>query len=94
MFTHDGVTYEFHHLGIPTNEVRPGERFSAKFGMYTSDSNCARPLPHKRRTNCAHTSSTALMISNAQRALSLDLNTAARGMNPPTLHTLTLARFR
>jgi hypothetical protein len=40
MFNQNGVTYEFHHLGIPTNEVRPGERYSARFGMYTSDSDC------------------------------------------------------
>jgi hypothetical protein len=40
MFSHDGFTYEFHHLGIPTNEVGPGERDSKKFGMYSSDSNC------------------------------------------------------
>jgi hypothetical protein len=40
MFIRDGVTYEFHHLGIPTNEARPGERYSARFDMYTSDSDC------------------------------------------------------
>jgi hypothetical protein len=40
MFIRDGVIYEFHHLGIPTNEARPGERYSARFGMYTSDSDC------------------------------------------------------
>ncbi len=40
MFSREGITYEFHHLGIPTDEVRPGERYSARFGMYTSDSDC------------------------------------------------------
>ena len=40
MFVRNGVTYEFHHLGIPTTETKPGERYSAKFGMYTSDSEC------------------------------------------------------
>ena len=40
MFRHDGVSFEFHHMGIPTNEVRPGERYSARFGMYTSDGDC------------------------------------------------------
>jgi hypothetical protein len=30
----------FHHMGIPTTEPKPGERFSERFGMYTSDSNC------------------------------------------------------
>jgi hypothetical protein len=39
-FIRDRVTYEFHHLGIPANEVRPGERYSARFCMYTSDSDC------------------------------------------------------
>lgn len=38
MFVRNGVMYEFHHLGIPTSEVKPGERYSAKFGLYTSDS--------------------------------------------------------
>lgn len=31
------IQYEFHHTGIPTNEVRAGEKFSASAGMYTSD---------------------------------------------------------
>lgn len=30
------VTYEFHHMGIPTTEVRDGERYSSTFKMYTS----------------------------------------------------------
>jgi hypothetical protein len=30
------VTYEYHHMGIPTHESRPGERYSSTFGMYTS----------------------------------------------------------
>lgn len=29
--------YRFHHMGIPTTEVRPNEKFSEAFGMYTSD---------------------------------------------------------
>ncbi len=29
--------YSFHHLGIPTDEVKPGERYSAHFKMYTAD---------------------------------------------------------
>jgi hypothetical protein len=32
-----GITYEFHHMGIPTTEVRDGEIFSTNAGMYTSD---------------------------------------------------------
>jgi hypothetical protein len=40
LFIRDGVTYEFHHIGIPTAEIRAGERYSARFGMYTSDSEC------------------------------------------------------
>lgn len=31
-------TYEFHHMGIPTTEVKPGERYSNAFKMYTTDS--------------------------------------------------------
>ncbi len=26
----------FHHMGIPTSEERPGERYLAQFGMYVS----------------------------------------------------------
>lgn len=37
MFERDGVTYEFHHMGIPTDEPREGERYSAQYRMYTSD---------------------------------------------------------
>lgn len=34
------VACNFHHLGIPTREKRPGERYSRRFGMYTSDGDC------------------------------------------------------
>jgi hypothetical protein len=30
------VTYEYHHMGIPTHEIRPNERYSSTFKMYTS----------------------------------------------------------
>lgn len=40
MFKVNGVTYTFHHLGIPTAEMRPGERFSEVYGLYTSDDPC------------------------------------------------------
>lgn len=30
------VTYEYHHMGIPTDQKRPGERYSSTFKMYTS----------------------------------------------------------
>jgi hypothetical protein len=40
MFMRDGITYEFHHLGVPSQKIGMGERFSARFGMYTSDSEC------------------------------------------------------
>lgn len=36
----NGVIGSFHHMGIPTDEKRPGERYSRDFGMYTSDSDC------------------------------------------------------
>jgi len=36
----NGVNCVFHHLGIPTTEKKPGERYSQRFGMYTSDSSC------------------------------------------------------
>ncbi|SAK58446.1 hypothetical protein AWB75_02354 [Caballeronia catudaia] len=31
MFIRDGVTYAFHHMGIPTHEPRAGERYSTHF---------------------------------------------------------------
>lgn len=36
----NGVQCSFHHLGIPTTEIKPGERYSPRFDMYTSDSDC------------------------------------------------------
>lgn len=36
----NGVEAVFHHLGIPTTESKPRERFSPRFGMYTSDAEC------------------------------------------------------
>jgi hypothetical protein len=36
----NGVEATFHHMGVPTTEPKPGERFSEQFGMYTSDSDC------------------------------------------------------
>lgn len=35
-----GVACAFHHMGIPTTEKKAGERYSQRFRMYTSDSNC------------------------------------------------------
>jgi hypothetical protein len=40
MFMRQDVTYEFHHIGIPTRETRTGERYSPRYGMFTSDSDC------------------------------------------------------
>ncbi|GAA6120804.1 hypothetical protein [Acidovorax sp. FG27] len=31
------IRYEFHHMGIPTQEPRPQEQFSQAPGMFTSD---------------------------------------------------------
>jgi hypothetical protein len=36
----NAVHYEFHHLGIPTNDVRANARHNLQFGMHTSDSDC------------------------------------------------------
>ncbi|MEM5366017.1 hypothetical protein V4C53_08205 [Paraburkholderia azotifigens] len=40
MFMRKDVTYEFHHIGLPTRAVRVGERYSPPYGMDTSDSDC------------------------------------------------------
>jgi hypothetical protein len=41
MFTRNGVQYEFHHMGVPTQDVKPNERYNAQYGTYTSDSDCS-----------------------------------------------------
>ncbi|STX27696.1 Uncharacterised protein [Legionella beliardensis] len=30
------ITYAFHHIGIPTTEIKPNEKYSSTFKMYTS----------------------------------------------------------
>ncbi len=30
------ITYEYHHTGVPTTEVKAGEKYSSTFKMYTS----------------------------------------------------------
>lgn len=37
MFNKPGVTYEFHHLGIPTNDEQPDEYYSSKFDLWSAD---------------------------------------------------------
>jgi hypothetical protein len=31
------VDYKLHHIGIPTDQIRPGERYASSVGMYTTD---------------------------------------------------------
>jgi hypothetical protein len=53
----NGMKASFHHVGIPTTERRAGERFSERFGMYTSDSDCRtlRIQWHRfESTSCLH----------------------------------------
>jgi hypothetical protein len=38
VFVKTSVRYEFHHMGIPSEQIRPDEIFSAAAGMFTSDS--------------------------------------------------------
>ena len=40
MFQPNGTFYQFHHLGLPTNKVRPNERYGAQVGLYTSEIDC------------------------------------------------------
>lgn len=42
------MNYRFHHLGIPTNEVKPNERYSQAFKMYTSDHNSSFKIQFHR----------------------------------------------
>ncbi len=39
---------EFHHVGIPTNEVRNGERYSSTFKMYTSGGEAPTRIQYHR----------------------------------------------
>ncbi|MBK5344139.1 hypothetical protein JFU48_22445 [Pseudomonas sp. TH49] len=40
----EGVIYSLHHVGIPTDKMREGERYAARVGMWTSD-DLTGPLP-------------------------------------------------
>ncbi len=33
------ITYEYHHIGVPTDKQRKNERYSSTFKMYTTDGN-------------------------------------------------------
>ena len=33
------ITYQYHHMGIPTDQPRPGEKYSSTFKMYTTNGN-------------------------------------------------------
>lgn len=36
-FKKPGITYEFHHIGIPTTEKMPDEYYSKKFDIWSAD---------------------------------------------------------
>ena len=40
MIERNGVELVFHHLGIPTTQRQPNERYSPALGMYTSENSC------------------------------------------------------
>lgn len=40
----NNVEYELHHIGIPTDQIRPGERYASSVGMFTTD-DFSGPLP-------------------------------------------------
>jgi hypothetical protein len=77
----NGMKASFHHMGIPTTERRPGERFSETFGMYTSDSDCRtlRIQWHRfESTSCLH----PLIRTVPHVAFRIaDLDTAIAGCN-------------
>lgn len=37
--TANNLEYEYHHMGIPTLTLRPNEKYSSTFKMYTTDGN-------------------------------------------------------
>ena len=49
MFMRNDVTYEFHHIGIPTHAARDGERQSPQYATYASDSDCQLVHIHHHR---------------------------------------------
>jgi hypothetical protein len=73
----NGVECSFHHMGIPTTEPKPGERFSERFRMYTSDSDCKSHRIQWHRfepTNLLHPlirtiPHVAFKVSNLDRAI-------------------------
>lgn len=47
------MQYDYHHVGIPTMELRPGERYSSVMDMYTSgDELPGRIQYHRFGPNC------------------------------------------
>lgn len=42
------MNYQFHHVGIPTIEVLPGERYSEPFKMYTSGGEAPTRIQYHR----------------------------------------------
>ena len=44
------IRYEFHHMGIPTDEVRPNEIHSPAMGMFTADNSGAFRIQWHRFT--------------------------------------------
>lgn len=47
------VTYQYHHIGIPTTEIKPQERYSPTFKMYTSPgANSHRIQWHRFEDDC------------------------------------------
>lgn len=72
------MKYRFHHLGIPTTEVKQGERYSATFKMYTSDHQGLCRIQFRRfEAGCPlH----PLITSTPHVALQVDdINTAIQG---------------
>ena len=33
------ITYQYHHMGIPTDQPKPGEKYSPTFKMHTTEGN-------------------------------------------------------
>jgi hypothetical protein len=44
----EALSFRFHHVGLVGGEPRPGERYAAPFGMYTSDAPNGVPLQWHR----------------------------------------------
>lgn len=74
------MKYEYHHIGIPVNEPREGERYSSVMDMYTSGGELpARIQYHRFGPNCPLDKLIQTVPHIAYKVIDLDM--AIKGKN-------------